>query len=226
MTGGAPTPSPRALVLLNGDDVHEAILPAGEVLQRLGIEAGFLTRQRFGMGLLLAEPEVVADASLFVLYTARGEFTPAQQQALSDLVAEGRGLVAIHASAVFGSVGLELDPAFRVAFELVGQRYRSHGPEPRWSDVLVELDPAHPVTAGIEPFELHAEHYELEAADDAADVIAWRTTPTGREPIVTTRAHGSGRVVYVQLGHDVRALGHPSFAAIVRQAMTWAARLD
>ena len=161
-------------MLLNGDDVHEAIFPAGEVLQRLGIEAGFLTRQRFGMALLLAEPEVVAEASLFVLYTARGEFTQEQQHALAELVAGGRGLVAIHSSAVFGSIGTELDPDFREAFELIGQRYRSHGPEPRWSTVRVELDPVHPVTAGIPSFELFAEHYELEAADDRSDVIAWR----------------------------------------------------
>jgi type 1 glutamine amidotransferase len=81
------------------------------------------------------------------------------------------------------------------------------------------------VTAGVEPFGLFAEHYELEAADERSDVLAWRETPHGREPIVTARAHGGGRVVYVQLGHDLRALGHPAFAAIVRRAMTWTSRL-
>jgi type 1 glutamine amidotransferase len=90
----------------------------------------------------------------------------------------------------------------------------------------VELDPDHPVTARLEPFELFAEHYELEAADDRSAVIAWRRTPGGREPIVTARAHGDGRVVYVQLGHDLRALGHPAFTEIVRRAMLWAARAE
>ena len=222
----SPTASPRALVVLNGDDVFEAIFPAGEVLQSIGIEAGFLTRQRFGMGFLLAQPEVAAEASLFVLYTARGEFTPPQQDALSTLVADGRGLVAIHSAAVVGSIGPELDPEFRTAFELVGHRYRSHGPEPRWSDIRVEVDPRHPVTRGIESFELFAEHYELEPASEPGRVIAWRGTARGPEPIVTAREHGAGRVVYVQLGHDVRALGHPGFAGIVRNAMTWAAGRD
>lgn len=218
------TGSPSALVLLNGDDVFEAIFPAGEILQSIGVDAGFLARQRFGMGLLVDEVKVAAAASCYVLYTARGEFTPAQQRALSRLVSDGRGLVAIHSSAVFGSVDGEVHPADRTAFELLGHRYRSHGPEPRWSDIRVELDPDHPVTAGLEPFELFAEHYELEAADDRSDIIGWRRTPHGREPIVTARAHGHGRVVYVQLGHDLRALGHPAFAVLVRHAMLWAAR--
>jgi uncharacterized protein len=213
-------------VLLNGDDVFEAIMPAGDVLQRLAIEAGFLARQRFGMGLLVQQPEVVAEASLFVLYTARGEFTVAQQRALSELVAQGRGLVAVHSSAVYGTVDDAVDPDFRTAFELIGHRYRSHGPEPRWSEVRVELDSRHPVTAGVESFTLFAEHYELEAADDRSRVIAWRETTGGREPIVTARSHGAGRVVYVQLGHDLRALGHPAFAAIVGNAMWWSAALD
>jgi type 1 glutamine amidotransferase len=212
-------------VLLNGDDVFEAIFPAGDVLQKIAIEAGFLARQRFGMGLLVEDVDAAAAASLYVLYTARGDFTGAQQRALSALVADGRGLVAIHSSAVFGSIGGDLDPEFRPAFELLGQRYRSHGPEPRWGEISVELDGTHPVTSGIEPFELFAEHYELEAADDRSEVIGWRATASGPEAIVTAREHGRGRVVYVQPGHDLRALGHPSFAGIVRNAMTWAARL-
>ena len=42
-------------------------------------------------------------------------------------------------------------------------------------------------------------------------------------PVMYAREAGAGRVVYLALGHDMRAWGEPSFRALVRQAMTWAA---
>jgi len=34
----------------------------------------------------------------------------------------------------------------------------------------------------------------------------------------------TGRVCYIALGHDGRALGHPSYGQLVRQAISWASR--
>jgi type 1 glutamine amidotransferase len=33
-------------------------------------------------------------------------------------------------------------------------------------------------------------------------------------------------VVYIALGHDMRAWGEPSFRALVRQALQWTAKVD
>ena len=39
---------------------------------------------------------------------------------------------------------------------------------------------------------------------------------------VYPREVGTGRVVYLALGHDMRAWGEPPFRALVRQALAWA----
>jgi type 1 glutamine amidotransferase len=209
-------------VLLNGDDVFEDLVTAGGVLQRIALDAGYATRVRYGMGAVVNDPDALAAATAFIMYTARGTFEPEQQHELSRLVSEGRGLVVVHAANVFGSIDGLLDERYRTAFDLVGSRYRSHGPEPRWSVVRVETDPGHPITRGIGAFELFHEHYELETAPDV-ETIAWREVPGGREPIVHVRRHGAGGVVYVQLGHDARTLGEPVFAELVARSLDWSA---
>lgn len=203
----------RALVIINGDDVFEPLFPAGQLLLELATRCALATRLRYGMGVL--DTDAADRAAVFVLYTARGTFTSHQQQRLADLVAAGRGLVAVHASNVF-------DAADEIAYELVGSRYESHGPEPRWSTFGAQLDQDHPITAGIDDFELYHEHYRLSMHPSGARVLGWRDSDTDRQPLLTVRAHGAGRVAYLQLGHDERSLGHPPVQRLIERAIGWA----
>ena len=40
--------TPRAMVIVNGDDIHHDLLSAAQVFQQLGVEAGFTTRRAMG----------------------------------------------------------------------------------------------------------------------------------------------------------------------------------
>jgi type 1 glutamine amidotransferase len=83
----------------------------------------------------------------------------------------------------------------------------------------VELAP-HPVTAGLDPFELTHEHYRTELADDV-EVVAWRETPHGSEPLVVVHEYGAGRVCFVQFGHDLRVWDEPGMRDTVMNAAAW-----
>jgi hypothetical protein len=88
----------------------------------------------------------------------------------------------------------------------------------------VEIVAEHPVTGGVSDFELFDEYYEFELADEKVSVVAQRHRADGAViPVMYTREVGQGRVVYLALGHDMRAWGEPSFRALVRQSLTWAA---
>jgi uncharacterized protein len=41
-------------------------------------------------------------------------------------------------------------------------------------------------------------------------------------PVMYAREFGAGRVVYLALGHDMRAWGEPPFRKLVAQALAWA----
>jgi type 1 glutamine amidotransferase len=221
----APAPAgrtaPTALVAISGDDVYEDLFTAASALQTVLTDEGFATRTSMGTAPL----DGAADAGVIVLYTALGRFTAQQRAGLEQAVRGGCGLVALHSAAVTATPPGHLDEADRLLSRLIGGHYVSHGPPPHESRFEVRLDAGHEVTAGIAPFEVTHEHYRL-ATEPDVDVIAWRETDDGSQPLVHVRTCGEGRVCYIQLGHDMRIWGEPAVRLLVRRAARWACRPD
>jgi len=143
---------------------------------------------------------------------------------LAGMVAGGRGMVSIHCSNIMGWRDGHLDPADRPLFDLLGNRYLSHGPGHHEGLHTIEIVAEHPVTAGVDDFDLFDEYYEFELADEKIQVLAQRHRGDGVViPVMYAREVGAGRVVYLALGHDMRCWGEPPFRQLVRQALTWAA---
>ncbi|MFJ8062754.1 ThuA domain-containing protein [Streptomyces sp. NPDC096142] len=212
---------PTALAVISGDDVYEDLFTAASALESTLTDEGFAIRTRLGTAAL----DGAARTDVVVLYTALGRFTAGQRAALARAVRGGCGLVALHSTTVLASPPDRLDEGDRLLAELIGSRYVSHGPPPHESRFEVRLDPDHELTAGIDPFEVTHEHYRLAPRPDV-HVVAWRETGAGVEPLVHTRRFGEGRVVYVQLGHDMRIWGEPRMRRLVRRAARWACRPD
>jgi type 1 glutamine amidotransferase len=215
------------MVVVNGDDIHHDLITASLVFQQIGAEAGFATRRAAGTGRFVSPRRETAESDVYLFYTSGGQFLTEQQQALAEAVALGKGLVGIHCTNVMGWRGGGLDPADRPLFELLGNRYLSHGPGHHEGRHTVEIVAGHPVTEGVTEFELFDEYYEFELADDKIEVVAQRHRGDGAViPVMYVREVGAGRVVYLSLGHDMRAWGEPPFRRLVRQALTWAAGRD
>jgi type 1 glutamine amidotransferase len=219
--------NPRALVVVNGDDIHHDLLSAAVVMQQLGLEAGLVTRKGMGTNRFIDPRPETADADTYLFYTAGGTFSTSQQEALAAAVAAGKGLVGVHGANILGWHGDGLDSADRPLFELLGNRYLSHGPGHHEGRHTIEIVADHPVTAGLSDFELFDEYYEFELAAEHVTVLAQRHRADGEAiPVAYAKDHGAGRVVYIALGHDMRAWGEPSFRTLVRQALRWTAKVD
>jgi type 1 glutamine amidotransferase len=109
-------------------------------------------------------------------------------------------------------------------FELLGNRYLSHGPGHHEGRHTIEIVGDHPITEGIDDFGLFDEYYEFELADDDVQVLARRHRADGAEiPVMYARQVGDGRVVYLALGHDLRSWGEPPVRELVRRALQWTA---
>ncbi|MBI2940191.1 MAG: ThuA domain-containing protein, partial [Chloroflexi bacterium] len=150
-------------------------------------------------------------------------FQPGEEQvaALLGTIEEGKGFVGIHgATATFWNA-----PAY---LAMIGSRFLRHHPFKTFT-VTVD-DRSHPITTGIEDFEIQDELYEQEGnvaefAVVAAELAKGRPSrelrhlgegPLGPDihvlasaegrPLLYVKSFGKGRVHYNALGHDARAI--------------------
>jgi type 1 glutamine amidotransferase len=222
--GWAPSAAdarPHALVLI-GDQPHEpGHLEEGlrPVFQAVGVVPHFTVdvRALSSKNLAMVQLLVVLRDGL-----SRGErgnrspfvwMTSEQERAVVAFVDGGGGFLNLH-----NSMGLY--PPDGPYLDLVGGRYIGHGPLERFR--VEVIDPAHPVTRGIEPFfvadEQHTPVYDEKRVhlllrnrsdDDKVGAAGWV-----REP-------GRGRLCHLASGHTLEALLHPMYQKLLRNAVRW-----
>lgn len=114
-------------------------------------------------------------------------------------------------------------PSGRALLQVVWRRLR-RTPGTRCFSVRVE-DKNHPVTAGVEDYEIYDEQHMVKyyldrehqllrsiARDNKAAVAGW------------WREMGKGRLVYLSMGHTPDGLQHPMTQRLIRNAMRWCLR--
>jgi hypothetical protein len=140
------------------------------------------------------------------------------RRAITDFVSSGGGLLAAHTA----SICFDDWPGWG---DLVGGAWRwgvsSHPP---LGTVTVDVVGEHPVVDGLpSSFKLRDEVYgdlHLEADIDVL-AVAKRAPDDPDQPVVWTRHHGAGRVVYDAFGHDIGSITAPDHVQLLGQAVTW-----
>ncbi len=187
-----------------------------------------------------ADPETMTAIDLIVQSVTMSEASREQVMGLRAAVEAGTGLTGWHGG---------IADSYRASsdyLQLIGGQFATH--PSRHPDLLVEgsqennyldytveitdLGREHPITAGIEDFELTSEQYWV-LHDDLNDVLATTTHPTQpwhpwhrpiTSPAVWTRLWGRGRIVVTTPGHTPEILEHPSVRTIIERGMLWATR--
>lgn len=147
------------------------------------------------------------------IYANIEKIEPAQEKALLDFVASGKGLVPIHcASYCFLNSQAYID--------LVGGQFQKHG-FTRFRTRIVK--PNHPIMQGFDGFESEDETY-VHTKHNAKDreVLEVRADDQGFEPWTWTRTHGKGRVFYTAWGHDERTWSEYGFPILIERGIRWA----
>jgi type 1 glutamine amidotransferase len=141
-------------------------------------------------------------------------FDAAEVNALKAWVHAGGGLLAIHATAVAAEQSATLSA-------LIGGHFIGHPPKQRF--LVKPASKPHPITTGIAEFETDDEPYELHSNSDVTMHLS--TTMGACEwPLAWSRQEGSGRVVYLSLGHDEAAWRLESYRSLVLSALSWLGR--
>ena len=211
--GAAQAPAAgRLRVLFLGDnESHRPYARAKEVLPVLaqrGVDL-FYTDDPADLN-----PERLADYHVLMLYNNHPRVTDAQLHALSQFVANGRGLVAVHSA----SASFQNSEAF---IKLIGAAFRSHG---TGTFRASRVAPDHPAIAGVPEFEswdetyVHAKHNPVNRT-----VLEVRREGDHEEPWTWVRTHGRGRVFYTAWGHDQRTWTNEGFQQLILQGIRWSA---
>lgn len=186
-----------------------------------------------------ADAAVMAATDLIVQCFTMGTIEPDEIAGLRGAVAAGTGFTGWHGG---------IADSFRASsdyLQLVGGQFATHpGKEPgaRCGDQsdnflhhqvnLTALGREHPITAGLDDFELTTEQYWV-LHDDLNDVLATTTHPVRpwqpwHRPIVSpaiwTRQWGTGRIVVSTPGHSLDVLRNPNVRTVIERGMLWAAR--
>lgn len=177
----------------------------------------------------LLKPALAREYDCIVMYDmCREPLMPRQQKAFTMLLEKGIGVVSLH-----HNLGAHRDwDEFRKIIggkfifgdcQIDGQSYTktpwSHGEE---IEVTV-ADTDHPITQGVEDFDIHDETYGRFYVAPDVHVLLTTDDPKNNPTLAWTTRYGNSRVFYLMLGHDGQAYGNPSFSRLVHQGIRWAA---
>jgi type 1 glutamine amidotransferase/glyoxylase-like metal-dependent hydrolase (beta-lactamase superfamily II) len=211
---------PRALALI-GDRVHD---PAHieECLGRAFSDAGVAVRFAFDVRALSAEN--LEEVDLFCILrdgSHRPDATdkPAmwmtrdQENAIVGFVKNGGALLGLH-----NCPGLY--PKGGPYLELLGGTFKGHGPLERFR--VKVSDRHHPITRGVESFEVADEQHTPVPDLDKVHIFLKSYSERGVEGVAGwAYEFGEGRVAYLANGHTRESLAHPMVQLLLRNAINW-----
>lgn len=155
------------------------------------------------------------------------KFTRSQQDALLHWVHAGHGYVSIHAA---DNAAPDWLPAWR---EMLGGVF-SHVGKPdgktRKGTYAIKIaDPRHPITRGLDDFEVKDELYYHIQMQPGVEPLATTDHDGVAWPVAWTRTYGKGRVFHTPLGHRDFGPGKedplqtPGLKALVIRGVDWVA---
>jgi type 1 glutamine amidotransferase len=213
----AGNPALRLLVVTGGHDYDTSFYTLFEGYQDLTWAHAPSSKAAF-------KNDIRKSCDVLVLYDMSADLDETGRKHLREFVEAGKGIVVLHhAIADF--------PAWEWwSNEVVGGKYLQKperglpGSTYRHDEELfVRPAGSHPITNPIGPMHIRDETYKGMWISPAVKVLLTTDNPASDGPVAWISPYPKSRVVYVQLGHDAQAHRHPSYRALVRNAVLWSA---
>ena len=151
---------------------------------------------------------------VIVLYNCAQKMTERQQANFLALMDKGVGLVVLHHGVMAYTTWPEFPritgAAAKVEGSRMGVRYKVH-----------VADPRHPITRGIQDYEITDETFSGLWPDPMNHILLATNEPLSTKVIGWTRTYRNAKVCYLQQGHDSTAYSNPVFKTLVQRAIRW-----
>ncbi len=177
----------------------------------------------------LLKPGLEDDYDCIVMYDmCKPGITPQQQQAFVALLGKGIGVVSLHHNLGGHAKWDEFRKIIGGKFvfadcEIDGKSYK----KTPWSHdehlKITVVDKKHPITRGIDDFEILDETYGRFYVAKGVKVLLKTDHPKNNPEVAWTTKYGKSPVCYLMLGHDANAYNNPIYRRLLHQAIRWAA---
>jgi type 1 glutamine amidotransferase len=176
----------------------------------------------------IASPEVNRYDVLVFYDMVLDSISPAQQAAYISLLKKGASMIFLHHSLV----SYQKWPEF---IKMVGGQYHTrpvvvNGDTLKASyehDVNVPVkveDKKHPITRGINNFEILDEVYGGAEILPQVKPLLSTTHPKSMRYLAWINHYGNSDVIYIQLGHGPSGYSNPNYRKLIQQAIEWSAK--
>lgn len=174
------------------------------------------------------KPGLEKDCDVVVMYDMFSGLSDDQRKAFVGLLNAGIGVVSLHHNVGAHANWDEFRKIIGGKFifqdcEIDGKKYAKSP----WADGqhmrIHVADKEHPITQGLEDFEVHDEAYGTFYVAPDVHVLLTTDYATCNPQIAWTREYGKSRVAYLMLGHDNVAWSNPNYPKILGRAIQWAA---
>jgi uncharacterized protein len=162
---------------------------------------------------------------VLVFYDMFDSILPSEQQAYVNLLKKGKAMIFLHHSLVSYQNWEEF-------IYIVGGKYHTQPVVVKGDtlksnyehDVTMPIrieDKKHPVTAGINDFDIVDETYgDTEILQTVKPLLSTSLTKSMRY-LAWINHYGNSDVLYIQLGHGPTAYGNPNYRKLLQQAIEW-----
>jgi type 1 glutamine amidotransferase len=231
------TAAKRALVVRGGWDGHMPVETTNVFIPFLQ-EHGFEVRIENGTS-IYTDAAYLDTVDLIVQVVTMSTIEPEEFAGLQRAVLNGTGMAGWHGG-IADSYRNNAD-----YLHMIGGQFAHHaGKDPAertgeqednyipYTVHITELGKTHPITQGIDDFDLVTEQYWV-LSDEYNDVLAtttqavrpwdaWNRPVTA--PAIWTRQWGKGRIFVSAPGHRIEVVENPNVKTIIERGMLWAAR--
>ena len=215
----------KALIVWGGWDGHQPEEVA-DLLERALKADGFEVEVSDTLD-AFKDAKKLLGLSLIVPHWTMGKITAEQLKPVLEAVQSGVGMAGCHGG---------MCDAFRDNADwqfLTGGQWVAHPGNDGVKYTVRITDKAHPITAGVEDFEVASEQYYMHV-DPAVKVLATTRFPVAdgphvpngpvEMPVLWTKMYGQGRIFYDALGHTAKVVESEPNLTIMRRGFKWAAR--
>lgn len=161
---------------------------------------------------------------VLIMYDFSRDLDEKGKKNLREFVESGKGIVVLH----HALLNYQQWPWWYK--EVVGGSYRlkSEGDVPSLTvkdgqQIFVTPALEHPITVGIGPFHIVDETYKRMWISPRVKPLLTTDNPNSDRSLAWIGPCATSRVVAIQLGHGHTAFGHPTYRAIVHNAILWSA---
>ena len=167
--------------------------------------------------------ETVKKYDALVFYDMWQDITENQKSCYMKLMKSGKGIVFLHHSLVSYENWDEFHRALGGTYYLENNKFNKK-PSDYMHDLDIQVrvaDTHHFITSGVKNFVIHDEGYKDFNVEPGVHILLTADNPHCDKNIAWTNHYLNSDIVYLMLGHDVKAYTNENYRKLVHNAILW-----